>query len=98
MGAGYMAAGRTARDRAPRSVVKPRPIMRALVFGLLALIAGCGSAGPYGFARSYEPLGDERAHLEATVESSYEEVRRTRPEEAVYISWFGIVTAMEVDE
>jgi hypothetical protein len=73
--------------------------MRALVLGLLALAAaGCGSAGPYGFSRNYEPLGDERAHLEATTESSYEDVRRTRPEEATYISWFGVVTAMDVDD
>lgn len=64
---------------------------------LLSFVPGCGSAGPYGFSRTYEPLGDERAHLDATVESSYEEVRRTRPEEALYVSWFGLVTAMEME-
>jgi hypothetical protein len=83
----------------PRRLVEPRA-MRAFVLSwvlVLASIAGCGSAGPYGYARTYEPLGDERPHLEAIVESSYEEVRRARAENAQYISWFGVVTAMEME-
>lgn len=79
--------------------------MRARRLGILlvallsvgTLAPGCGSAGPYGFARSYEPLDAERPHLASVVEASYEDVRRARPEDAPYVSWFGLVTAVEVD-
>lgn len=64
---------------------------------LSASAAGCGSGGPYGYSRTYEPLGAERPFFDAAVESSYEEVRRTRPENATLVSWFGVVTALEVD-
>lgn len=74
----------------------PAPLAALLLAGSLGL--GCGSGGAYGYARTYEPLDTEQAHLSAAVEASYEDVRRTRPEEAVYISWFGIVTALDVDE
>jgi hypothetical protein len=64
---------------------------------LLGGVPGCGSAGPYGYARTYEALDVERPHLAQAVEASYEEVRRARPENAPYISWFGVVTALDVD-
>lgn len=63
----------------------------ALLLALLAPIAGCGGAGPYSYSRSYEPLGDERAYLDRSADHSYEEVRRTRPEEQRMVGWFGVV-------
>ena len=63
----------------------------ALVLALLGSIAGCGGAGPYGFSRSYEPLGEERAYIDRSSELSYEEVRRTRAEEQRMVGWFGVV-------
>lgn len=72
--------------------------MRALVLVALVLssvIAGCGGGGPYGYARSYSALGEENPYLSRTVESTYEEVRRTRPEEQPFISWFGVVRGIE---
>lgn len=68
----------------------------ALTF-LSASAPGCGSAGPYGYSRTYEPLDAERSFFDSAVESSYEEVRRTRPEDAPLVSWFGLVTALEID-
>jgi len=62
---------------------------------LLALCAGCGGGGQYGYSRSYSALGEENPYLERAVETSYEEVRRTRPEEQHFITWFGVVRAME---
>lgn len=58
-----------------------------LLFG----IAGCGGGGQYGFAHQYEPLGEERPYLDRAEELSYEEVRRTRPEEQRLVEWFGVV-------
>jgi hypothetical protein len=70
--------------------------MRTSAFGLalvlaLPLVPACGGGGQYGYAHEYEPLGDERSYLERTTELSFEEVRRTRPEEQQFISWFGVV-------
>jgi hypothetical protein len=70
----------------------------ALLLGLvvsLASLAGCGGGGLYGYSRSYSALGEENPYLSRAVETSYEEVRRTRPEEQRFISWFGVVRAME---
>ncbi|MDQ3032879.1 MAG: hypothetical protein M3Y87_10715 [Myxococcota bacterium] len=67
-------------------------ILLALVVVLAPLgIAGCGG-GQYGYAHTYEPLGDERAYMDRAVELSYEEVRRTRPELQQMVGWFGVVT------
>ena len=75
----------------------PIPFLIAGLSFSLATAAGCGSGGPYGFSRTYEPLDAERPLFDSAVESSYEEVRRTRPEDAPLISWFGLVTALDVD-
>ena len=42
----------------------------------LLTLTGCGGAGPYGHARTYEALSAEEAPLAATEAASYEEVRR----------------------
>lgn len=62
-----------------------------LLLAIVGSIAGCGGAGPYGFSRNYEPLGEERAYMDRATELSYEEVRRTRAEEQQMVSWFGVV-------
>lgn len=54
-------------------------------------VAGCGG-NPYGFAHTYQPLGEEQPHMQRATELSYEEVRRTRPELQPVIGWFGVVT------
>jgi len=71
-----------------------RPIALSLLV-LSSLVAGCGGGGAYGYARTYSALGDEGRYLERSVELSFEEVRRTRPEEQPLISWFGVVRAVE---
>ena len=53
---------------------------------------GCGSAGPYGFSRVYEPLSDEEEHAEGAKE--YDPVMIEREPETWkkhWISVFGIV-------
>ncbi len=58
----------------------------ALLLGLvvsLASLAGCGGGGLYGYSRSYSALGEENPYLSRAVETSYEEVRRTRPDPRV---------------
>lgn len=60
------------------------------VIGLGLSLGACGGGGRYGYARTYEPIDGERAYMERTVDASYEEVRRTRPEEQVSLSWFGV--------
>jgi hypothetical protein len=71
-----------------------RPIV-ALALALGISIAGCGGGGQYGYARSYAALGDEGPYLSRASEASYEEVRRTRPEEQPFITWFGVVRGIE---
>jgi hypothetical protein len=68
----------------------------ALSLALIScFVAGCGGGGAYGYARTYAALGEEQAYLERAVEASFEEVRRTRPEEQPFLSWFGVVRAVE---
>ncbi len=76
------------------SLLDPRSSLVA-VLSLLTLatalgLAGCGGGGRYGYARTYEPIDGERAYMERSVDASYEEVRRTRPEEQPYVGWFGV--------
>jgi hypothetical protein len=66
--------------------------LTCLVLPLLA--AGCGGS-QYGYSRTYSALGEEGPYLERAVELSYEEVRRTRPEEQPLITWFGVVRGVE---
>lgn len=60
-------------------------------------VAGCGGGGAYGYSRTYSALGEESPYLSRASETSYEEVRRTRPEEQGFITWFGVVRAIETE-
>lgn len=63
---------------------------------MLLLVAGCGGAGPYGFAREYVPLDAEEQYLEAASGISYEEVRRDPVDfQSTLVGWFGVVTSVE---
>ena len=66
--------------------------MRRTSFFVFAIVilSGCGG-GAYSFAHSYEPTGEERPYMDRAAELSYEDVRRTRPEEQQLVEWFGIV-------
>jgi hypothetical protein len=72
-----------------------RAMRRTVVFAaglLLALVAGCG-AGRYGYARDYEPWGDEGRYLAREADLSYEDVRRFPDQHAEeLLGWFGTVT------
>jgi hypothetical protein len=67
----------------------------ALAFPLIALLLlGCHSAGPYGFARTYQPLSAERDAIEGARE--FDPVMAERDKEdwkKATISLFGIVKA-----
>lgn len=72
--------------------------MRLLAFLGAALsfaVLGCGGGGQYGYSRNYSTVGDEGRYLERAEELSFEEVRRTRPEEQHFITWFGVVRGIE---
>lgn len=56
----------------------------------IVILSGCGG-GAYSFAHAYEPTGEERPYMDRAAELSYEDVRRTRPEEQQLVEWFGIV-------
>jgi len=65
-----------------------------LVFSVPAAIWGCSSAGPYGFSRSYAPLGAEEAALQGS--ERYDPVMSKRlPDEwrSKKLDVFGIVLA-----
>lgn len=61
------------------------------------MIAGCASAGRYGYAREYVYLSDERAYGDRADETAvYDEVRRLPDRfNDRLISWWGIVTDVE---
>lgn len=61
--------------------------------GLLAcLLASCHGAGPYGYARTYEPLLSERTHFDDAQEQPYEQVKRAPYDyKQTEIAWFGVV-------
>jgi len=62
---------------------------------LLGLVAGCGG-GQYGYARTYEPWGEEPTYLSRQVDLSYEDVRRFPERHASdLIGWFGVVQEIE---
>jgi hypothetical protein len=74
---------------APMSGLRtPSFVISFLAFSLA--LGACGGGGRYGYARTYEPIDGERAYMERATDASYEEVRRARPEEQPYVSWFGI--------
>ncbi len=56
-----------------------------------AALPSCGGGGQYGYAREYQPLGEEQELLRRATDTSYEDVRRARVEDQPYISWFGVV-------
>ena len=59
----------------------------------LALLTGCGSAGPYGYSRTYSPLGAEDDAAEGARE--YDPVMSERDKadwKKAKVSVFGIVT------
>ncbi|MGF1469980.1 MAG: hypothetical protein ACFCGT_27970 [Sandaracinaceae bacterium] len=68
----------------------------ALGATLLGLaLAGCG-AGPYGYAKTYQPYGEEGRYLQRAVDLSYQDLRRfpDRFGDAL-VGWFGIVQEIE---
>jgi hypothetical protein len=68
--------------------------MRHLAFAsvlALALVPACGGGGQYGYAHEYSTISGEDTYLRQVVDTSYEEVRRARPENQTYIGWFGVV-------
>lgn len=80
--------------------------MRGSARFLVSMLFGCGAsvwfgcggsiASQYGYARQYEALDAEEAHLERAVDVSYEDVRRD-PEAhgGKLLGWFGKVTHVE---
>jgi hypothetical protein len=62
---------------------------------LVAFLVGCGG-GRFGYARSYEPYGDEPQYLEREVELSYEDVQRFPDRYGDdLIGWFGVVNEVQ---
>lgn len=69
-----------------------RSLAHALAaLALLSMLPSCGGGGPYGFTHEYSALGEEDPYMRRAVDLSYEEVRRTRPEEQQMVGWFGVV-------
>ena len=67
-------------------------MIRSSVLFVAAVLTACGSAGPYGFSRTYEPLSEEEDHVEGAKE--YDPVMIEREPETwkkQRISVFGIV-------
>jgi hypothetical protein len=63
----------------------------ALVLGTI----GCGG-NRYGYARTYEPWGEEATYLSREVELAYEDVRRFPDRHAQdLVGWFGVVREIE---
>ena len=71
--------------------------LSALALASASMIAGCASAGRYGYAREYVYLSDERAYGDRADETAvYDEVRRLPDRfNDRLISWWGIVTDVE---
>ena len=66
------------------------------MLGASLVLSACASAGPYNFARNYQPLSAEKPHFKASeTPVSLEEVKRDpngfRDRE---LGWFGVVTAI----
>ncbi|MCX7807408.1 MAG: hypothetical protein N2515_02260 [Deltaproteobacteria bacterium] len=65
---------------------------KSLFLSFIFACWSCGSgSGPYGFARRYVPLPEEEPLLKRSAFATLEDVRRLRPEEQPFISWFGVV-------
>lgn len=64
------------------------PLVR---IALLVLVVGCGS-NVYGYARQYEPLGEEAAFFAGAVQPPFVELQRDPASfEGRLIAWFGVV-------
>lgn len=76
--------------RASETYVGRTLLRSSLALGLL--LASCHGAGPYGYARTYEPLLSEQPHFDRAEERSYEEVKRAPYEfRTREIAWYGVV-------
>jgi len=70
----------------------PRVVPRSRSFLLACLLAACHGAGPYGYARTYEPLLSERTHFDRAQEQPYEQVKRAPYDyKTIELAWFGVV-------
>ncbi len=71
--------------------------LSALCLVSLSALAGCASAGRYGYAREYVYLSEERAYGDRADESAvYDEVRRMPDRYGDrLLSWWGIVSDVE---
>jgi len=70
----------------------------ALLVLSLALVPACGGGGQYGYAHEYSSIDGEDPYLHRVVDTSYEEVRRARPENQTFIGWFGVVVEPPTSE
>lgn len=62
--------------------------------GVLAFGACAGN--PYGYARTYSPLGEEDDYYDSASMVTYEDVRRTPGNYGqTTLGWFGVVTAVD---
>lgn len=66
--------------------------MRKLAMGALVLLTvGC-AGNRYGYARTYQPWGEEPTYLQRAVDLAYEDVRRFPDRHAQdLVGWFGVV-------
>jgi hypothetical protein len=58
----------------------------------MALVAGCRSAGPYGYSRVYTPTSDETQAVKGKAELDPRGVQRSAPERTRGCWAFGVVT------
>ena len=58
-------------------------------------LAACGGGGPYGYARTYQPLRVEKDHFARAQTAPYEEVKRDpNGYQSADVGWFGVVRAL----
>ncbi len=71
--------------------------LSALALVSLSSLAGCASAGRYGYAREYVVLSEERSYSDRADETAvYDEVRRMPDRFSDrLLSWWGIVTDID---
>lgn len=70
-----------------------------LAFVSSAAALGCGGAGPYGYARTYEPLGDEEGfHTRASNVNFAAVAGDPMGYSTELISWFGVVDEVKRGE
>ena len=62
-----------------------------IAIGLFLCLSGCASAGPYGYAREYEPLDEEESFLDGTRELDPVMVERAPDWKKMRVSVFGVV-------